>query len=490
MDLNYGLILRISGLALAISGAAMIPPMICALIYHETGCFRSFIICGILFMILGAFLFRNFRHETRTLKIRDGYMIVGACWIMLCLFGSIPYYFSGYGLTVFQSLFEATAGYTTTGASNIIGEMAPRSLLLYRSVTHWLGGMGILVLAVSVLPALGIGGQNLARAEMPAPKIDKVTNKISDSARILYLTYFVFTIVEFILLNLSSKMNLFEATVNTLSTISTGGIMTHANGLAFYDSEYIEGVITAFSFLVAINFNIYYFAIHGRVKDVISNSELRTFAGVVGVFSLLISLNLSSSGVYDNFTQSLRHAVTQVVSFASTSGFSFANFNEWPTFSRMLLFMLLFTGGCAASTSGGMKMVRAMVLFKLIRRGFRTRIHPRSVVSVRLGNEPLTPAGVSQISTFIIMYFMMFILGTLALSINAPDLATAMGTSASCLSNTGITFGDFTATGDFSMYGGLSQFFMSFLMITGRLELFTILILFSPSFWNPNRQKN
>lgn len=489
MDLNFKLILRISGFALAISGAAMMPSMLCALIRGETGCMKSFIICGVLFMVLGFFLFKRF-SSGRTLRIRDGYMIVGACWLMLCLFGAFPYYFSGYGLSIAQSLFESTAGYTTTGASNIIGEIAPRSLLLYRSTTHWLGGMGILVLAVSVLPALGIGGQNLARAEMPSPKIDKVTNKISDSARILYITYFAFTIMEFILLAASSKMDLFEATVNTLSTISTGGLMTHAGGLAFYDSGYIETVITCFSFLAAINFNIYFFAIQRRGREVLGNSELRTYAGIVLIFTLLISLNLTSSGVYESFGASVRHAVTQVVSFASTSGFAFANFNQWPMFSRMLLFVLLFIGGCAASTGGGMKVVRVMVMFKLIRRGFRTRIHPRSVVSVRLGNEPLTPAGVSQISTFILMYFLVFIIGTLVLSIDAPDLGTAMGTSASCLSNTGITFGDFSTTGDFSMYSSASQLFMGLLMITGRLELFTILMLFTPGFWNPNRQKS
>ncbi len=490
MDLNYRLLIRISGLVLTVTGISMLPPFLCALYYGEESCMRSFFICSLLFIILGVFIFTRFQRTRTNLKIRDGYIIVAFCWIFSCIFGAIPYYFSGYGLTVTQSIFEATAGFTTTGASTIVGELAPRSLLLFRSVTHWLGGMGILVLAVSILPALGIGGQNLARAEMPSPKIDKVTNKISDSARILYLTYFLFTILEFLLLLFSRKMNPFESLVNTLSTISTGGLMTHANGLAYYDSMYVEIVITIFSFLVAINFNLYYFAIHRRFREVVSNAEFRTFTCMIAVTAFLIALNLASEGIYESFGASLRHSLTQVMSFATTSGFSFADFNSWPIFSKMLLFSLMLIGGCAASTSGGMKVIRAMVCFKLIRRGFRTRIHPRSVVSVKIGREPLTPGGVSQITTFILAYIAVFTIGFLLLSIDSIDLETSIGTAASALSNTGISFGNFGAAGDYSIFSPFSQIVLSFLMIIGRLELFTVLILFTPGFWNPVRQKN
>ena len=363
-----------------------------------------------------------------------------------------------------------------------------KSMLFFKALAHWIGGMGILVLVVSILPKLGIGGQSIAMAETPTPKIEKVTDRISDTTRILYIMYISFTAIEFVLLLLSRKMEVFDALVNTLSTISTGGFMTHDLGIRYYESVYVETVITVFSFLVTVNFNLYYFLINRRTRELTHNTELRVFMCVIASTSVLIALNLRLSGIYDNIGTALRHSLTQVVSFATTSGFSFAEFTSWPSLSKMLLFLLMMVGGCASSTAGGMKMIRAIVVFKLIFRGFVKRIHPRSVVSIKFGDTSVDSRIISQIATFVITYLFIILLGTAVLSVKCPSLEVSLCTVVSLLSNTGLTL---TSSYPISstVFGPGLHLFMSLIMIVGRLEIFTILMLFMPAFWNPSRQK-
>ena len=398
--------------------------------------------------------------------------------------------FSGEGFTFAQSVFESTAGFTTTGATSVSGFLGPKSLILFKAVAHWLGGMGILILAVSILPALGIGGQNIAKAETPAPKVDKLSNRISDSARILYIMYLMLSLIEFILLMFNRKVTVFDALVNTLSTISTSGIITHEAGLAFYESFYVEMVITVFTIFASINFNLYYFLLNRRIKEFFGNTELRVFLGIVGVVTVIITVNLWINGIYGGLFSSLRYAFIQVVSFISTSGFTFTNFMTWPVLSKLLLFMLMFIGGCAASTGGGIKVIRIVVMMKLIFRGFKRRIHPRSVVAVKIGGKAVSGPMVSQISTFILVYSLIYIVSCIILSLNNLDFETTLTTAAGIMSNSGIGMGMFGIEGNLSMFNSGSQLFMSLLMLIGRLELFTLLFLFVPSFWNPTRQKN
>ncbi len=483
MDLNYKMLIKISSLILAVTGISMIPSIICAAVYGEASCLKSFAVFFVLFTAAGFLIYKKIPAHYSHITARDGFLIVAACWIVSCLFGAFPYMFSGEGLTAAQSVFESTAGFTTTGATSVSGFLEPRSLILFKAVSHWLGGMGILILAVSILPAMGIGGQNIARAETPAPKVDKLSNRISDSARILYIMYIALSAAEFALLMFNRKMTVFDALVNTLSTISTGGIITHETGLAFYESFYVEIVITVFTVFASINFNLYYFLLNRRIKELFRNTELRVFLGIIAAATVIIMLNLRINGIYDSLFPSLRYAFIQVISFISTSGFTFTNF-------MLLLFMLMFIGSCAASTGGGIKVIRIVVMMKLIFRGFKRRIHPRSVVAVKIGDKAVSGPMVSQISTFILVYFLVYILSCIVLSLNNLDFETTLTTAAGIMSNSGIGMGMFGTEGNLSMFSSGSQLFMSLLMLIGRLELFTLLFLFVPSFWNPNRQKN
>ncbi len=490
MDFNYKILIKISSLILAVTGISMIPSIICAAYYGETACLKAFAFFFVLFTAAGFLIYKAVPARYRHISARDGFLIVAACWIVSCLFGAFPYMFSGEGFTFAQSVFESTAGFTTTGATSVDGFLGPKSLILFKAVAHWLGGMGILILAVSILPAMGIGGQNIAKAETPAPKVDKLSNRISDSARILYIMYLALSLIEFFMLIFNSKMTVFDALVNTLSTISTSGIITHETGLAFYESFYVEIVITVFTIFASINFNLYYFLLNRRIKEFFGNTELRAFLGIVAIVTVIITVNLWINGIYDGIFSSLRYAFIQVVSFISTSGFTFTNFMSWPVLSKLLLFMLMFIGGCAASTGGGIKVIRVVVMMKLIFRGFKRRIHPRSVVAVKIGGKAVSGPMVSQISTFILVYLLVYIVSCVILSLNNLDFETTLTTAAGIMSNSGIGMGMFGTAGNLSMFNSGSQLFMSLLMLIGRLELFTLLFLFVPSFWNPTRQKN
>ena len=490
MDFNYKILIKISSLILAVTGISMIPSIICAAYYGETACLKAFAFFFVLFTAAGFLIYKAVPARYSHISARDGFLIVAACWIVSCLFGAFPYMFSGEGFTFAQSVFESTAGFTTTGATSVDGFLGPKSLILFKAVAHWLGGMGILILAVSILPAMGIGGQNIAKAETPAPKVDKLSNRISDSARILYIMYFTLSFMEFILLIFNRKVTVFDALVNTLSTISTSGIITHETGLAFYESFYVEIVITVFTIFASINFNLYYFLLNRRIKEFFGNTELRAFLGIVAIVTVIITVNLWINGIYDGIFSSLRYAFIQVVSFISTSGFTFTNFMSWPVLSKLLLFMLMFIGGCAASTGGGIKVIRVVVMMKLIFRGFKRRIHPRSVVAVKIGGKAVSGPMVSQISTFILVYLLVYIVSCVILSLNNLDFETTLTTAAGIMSNSGIGMGMFGTAGNLSMFNSGSQLFMSLLMLIGRLELFTLLFLFVPSFWNPTRQKN
>lgn len=476
-------------LIMGIVGLSLIPCIICAAIYHEKTCLIDCIICAVLYITIGFSSFRHIVLTDRIVRARDGYLIVASCWIFACLLGCIVFFFSDQTFTFAEACFESTAGFTTTGATLMYEVTASKSMLLFKAIAHWLGGMGILVFIVSIFPKLGIGGQSIAMAETPTPKIEKVTDRISDTTRILYILYIAFTLIEFCLLFASKKIDLFDAIVNTLSTISTGGFMTHDVGIAYYESIYVEAVIIVFSLLVSVNFSLYYFFFTKKPFELFKNTELRVFLTTIFVVAILISLNLTYYGTYSTFLEAFRSSITQVVSFATTSGFSFADYLKWPSFSKMLLFLLMLVGGCASSTAGGLKTIRAIVAFKLVTRGFVKRIHPRSVVSVKIGESSLDSKILSQIATFIVTFICILLIGTLVLSIECPSLATAMSTTVSLLSNTGLSIAETSALNSFNLYSQGLLIFQSLLMLIGRLELFTILMLFVPEFWNFSRHR-
>lgn len=486
MNFTYKTLIKIMGLLLGITGLAMIPSLLCAVYFNEGSTEPGFLISALASIILGFTIYKVMPSSRRKLKTRDGYLIVIICWLGCSLFGAIPYFLSGQVPSFIDAFFEAIAGYTTTGATVISDLRLSHSLYLWKATTHWLGGMGILVFIISILPSLGIAGQRLAAAETPGAGLTQMAPRIHDLAMFLYFIYLSFTLVEFLLLWLGSEMSAFEALVNSLGSISTSGLFLHPQGIAYYDSLFVEMVISIFTLLASLNFILYINIIKGNMEQLKKNMEIRIFFAIVVLATVLISGSLWLTGTYDTLGESARNAFFQVSSFMSTSGFSLTDYNQWPAFTHAILFTLLFIGGCAASTSGGIKVLRIVVVFKLISRGFYKRLHPRAVSAIRVGDNIMSAPMVAAITTFVFLYLFTFLTCALVLSLEGLSLETTLTASASLMSTTGSGLGDI-AGGNFSVFSPPLRLFMCFIMVIGRLELFTVFLMFFPSFWNPNK---
>jgi len=484
--LNGKLILKILGVILIILGVSMVPSFITSIVYAEHDVVLAFLVCMIPLIVAGIYIIRKTKTSKTFLKLREGYLIVTLCWLCASLLGSVPYLISGITSSFIDAFFESVAGFTTTGCTTIDISLFPKGLIMWKAVSHLLGGMGILVFAISILPALGIGGQQIVKAESPGPTLNKAASRISDSSKILYLTYISFGFAEFILLALS-PMHTFDAIIHTFGSISTSGLSYHAEGLAYYNSFYIEAIICLFTILSSINFVLYANIIRGRWRELTGNVEVRAFLLLILVASILVSLDLFFRGNYDSFLTAFRNGGFQVIALFTTSGYAIDDFAAWSSFCKTILFTIFFIGGCAASTCGSIKVVRILVLIKLIIRGFLKRIHPNSVVAVKLGGKTVSSETVSSITSFILMYLSVFLISSLILSLQNLDFFTTLSIAASMLSNTGCHLGIMGAESNYSMFAPLLRLFLSLLMIVGRLEIFTIIILLSPRFWNPDR---
>lgn len=386
VTLNYRAIIRILGIIIFILGISMVIPWIYAEVTGDATCITAFRRCALPTIISGGFLVITMGNSGAKFRIREGYIIVAACWIVSSIIGAFPYYYSEFTSSYIDALFESTSGFTTTGCTAVASGVLPKSLLLWKAISHWLGGMGILVFVISILPALGINGQFIARAESPGPVLEKMTVRMSDSAKILYITYLSFTIMEFLLLMISGKMSAFDAIVNTMGSISTGGLSVHPDGISFYDSLYVEIIISVFCILSSINFVLYHYLITGKFSYFFRDIELKVFILIIVCSVMICTYALI---VYNDlsFGSALRDAFFQVVSMATTTGYTRSPYIIWPTICQIILITVMFIGGCAASTSGSIKVIRVIVMMKLIWRGCTKRIHPRSVVAVKLGNN-------------------------------------------------------------------------------------------------------
>ncbi len=479
--MNYGVVVKVLGNIMLLEGASMLLPLLVSLIYMQ-GDTSAFIISIALTGMLG-FAMSRFPNRDNTIKIKEGFVIVTFGWILISIFGALPFVFSGAVDSFVDAFFETVSGFTTTGATVIDNvEALPKGVLFWRSFTHWIGGMGILVFTVAFLPAMGIGSFQLFKAESPGPTADRIVPRLRDTAKILYTIYITITVLEIIMLLLGG-MSLFESAVYTFGSVGTGGFSTRNASVGAYDSTYIHVVIAVFMLLSGVNFQLYYAMFKGRIKEALKDQELRFYAGIVGASIILIAFNIHFS-IYHNFGKSLRDALFQVSTIITTTGFSTANYDKWPTFSKGILFLLMFVGGCAGSTAGGMKSVRILVLIKMIRREIMKIFHPRAVVPVKLGQKALSNDMLISISTFSILYIFVFVLGTLAVSLEGVDLVSASSAVAATLGNIGIGLGLAGPAHTFSQFSDLSTILFSFLMLIGRLELFTVLALFSRKFWN------
>ncbi|MEM7548048.1 MAG: potassium transporter TrkG [Bacteroidota bacterium] len=478
---NYRMIFRFLGILLLLNGSLMVLCVPFALVYNEN---LEYIILSAMATIStgGFFWVNNQRITNKQLTKKDGYLIVTLGWLFMSLFGSLPYILSGFIPNLTDAFFETISGFTTTGASILNNiEEAPKSLLFWRSLTQWIGGMGIIVLAVAILPILGIGGMQLFVAEAPGISPDKMQPRIRETAKRLYFIYFMLTLAETLLLWLFG-MSFYDAINHALTTMATGGFSTRQDSIAYYTSPAIQYVIIVFMFFAGTNFTLTYFTLKGKLKNVWSNEEFRGYVSIiilVAVSSTIVVYLVSDEG----FEKSFRDSLFQVISVLTTTGYVTADYTSWAPLLTVIFFLLMFLGGSAGSTAGGVKIVRHIVLFKNSILELKRQLHPSAVIPVRLNGTAVPRDITFNTLAFIMIYFSVFAFGSIAMALLGLDFETAIGAVATSLGNIGPGIGEVGPIDNFANIPATGKWVLSFLMLTGRLELFTVLMLFTPYFW-------
>jgi trk system potassium uptake protein TrkH len=411
----------------------------------------------------------------------DGLLLVFLAWVLVCLLGALPYFMAGRLPNLADAVFESASGFTTTGATVISDvEIMPRSLLLWRAMTHWLGGMGIVVLTVALFPLLGIGGFQLLKAETPGPEKEKFTPKITATAKILWLLYIALTGIQTLLLR-AGGMSWFDAAVHALATISTGGFSSRNNSIAAYGSPWIDWVCITFMFLSGLNFSLFYRLLKGKRREVLNNSEAKVYGGIFLAAGGLIVLSFSLSGGGPG--QNLRHALFQTASILTSTGFTSTDYSFWPPLAQGALFLLMFIGGCSGSTSGGVKVIRHVILFKQAGNEIKKILYPKGVFSIRLNKKVGRKNVLYGVTGFIFLYGLLACAGALLVSLSGPDIFSSLNASLLCLGNIGIGLGTMGAGSGFKEFPAYCKWGLSFIMITGRLELWTAFVFFSGDYW-------
>jgi trk system potassium uptake protein len=494
MQLNYKIIFHFFGLLLLFNGGFMLLATLISWIYDD-GVTIGLLLSGITTLLVGTFLMVLTKNHKKEMNKREGYIVVTFGWIVMALSGALPYLATEAIPSFTDAFFETMSGYTTTGASILNDiEIIPKGVLFWRSLTHWIGGMGIIVLAIAILPLLGIGGMQLFAAEAPGPSTDKLHPRITDTAKRLWLIYFGYTVAETILLQFAG-MSFFDAINHSMATLSTGGFSTKNASVAYWnDQPMIQYIIILFMFLAGTNFVLSYFAFKGKVQKVIHDEEFKLYTKFIVIFTIIAALviyfkadmSLSSIEhpmVWGQAESSFRHALFQVLTVVTTTGFITADYTLWSPFLVVFFFGLMFLGGSAGSTSGGVKVVRHLMLIKNGFLEFKRALHPNAILPVRYNNKAISGEIVFNILGFFILYMLSFIIGALVFSMFNLDFESAIGLSASSLGNIGPALGDFGPVNNFAAMPALGKWWASFLMLIGRLELFTVLILLTPFFW-------
>ncbi|NLC65740.1 MAG: TrkH family potassium uptake protein [Clostridium sp.] len=478
--MNFGIVIRVLGSLLLVEAGLMIPPTLISY-YHGQEDMSAFIISIIITAIVGLILTKSFKYE-KGLKAREGLTIVALGWILVSLFGSLPFVLSGSIPSFVDAFFETVSGFTTTGSTLINNiESLPKGILFWRSFTHWIGGMGILVFTIALIPTLGGGGFQIFKVESPGPAPDRIVPKVSDTAKVLYTTYFAITISQIVFLLLGG-MPLFDSAVHTFGTVGTGGFSIKSDSIGAYNSTYIHLVIGAFMIFAGVNFTLYYALFKGKWKEVIKDGELKLYLSIIIMSVILIAININGS-LYHNIGLSLRDSFFQVGSIMTTTGYSTVDFNTWPEFSKAILFMLMFIGGSAGSTAGGMKVIRILVVFKRIKREISKIFHPRAVIPIKIGNKVVSDETVTSIFSFLGIYSIIFIIGTILISLEGFGFETSITAVISALSNVGPGFAMVGPAETYSAFSNGGKLLLSFLMLLGRLEFFTMIALLAPSTW-------
>ena len=476
--MNYAIVLRLLSYILYCEAALLLLPAMASLIYGEWMVLGVFLLTAALSAVAGALLHR-IKPKSQIFYMREGFATTALCWLLISVVGAVPFVLTGCIPNPVDALFETVSGFTTTGASILPGvEDLPKGILFWRSFTHWVGGMGVLVF-ITMLSGSTDRSMNILKAEMPGPVKGKLTPRTRDTARVLYLLYFLITAVLVGMLLLGG-MPLFDSLVHAFGTVGTGGFGIRADSIASY-SPYIQGVITVFMILCGINFNLYYLLLLRQWRAALRSDELWTYLGLAVVATGVITLDLR--GVYGGLGTCLRQAAFQVSSVLTTTGYATADFDLWPGLSRAILFALLFIGGCAGSTAGGLKVSRAMILLRTIRREVNRLVHPRRVTAVRCDGKALSSEVQRGVSIYFALYCLCILITFLCLSGEPFSLETNLSAVVSCFNNVGPGLGAVGPAGSYAGYSVLSKLLLSAAMLMGRLEIYPMLVALSPSVW-------
>ena len=480
--MNYRMIACVTCRILLTEAALMSLSLLTALLYRESP--SPFLITMLLLALVGLPLGLRAPKDT-ALYARDGFAVVASAWVLLSAFGALPFVISGDIPNFIDAFFETVSGFTTTGAT-ILTEVEPlhKGILFWRSFTHWIGGMGVLVFVMAILPMSDGHGMHLMRAEVPGPSVGKLVSRMSESAKILYEIYAALTAIEILVL-VFAGMPFFDSCVHAFGSAGTGGFSNRNLSVGAYENPAFDVIIGTFMLLFSLNFNWYYYLLMRRFQEVRKSETLWTFLGIVGFSVLAIACDIHS--MYGSFATSLRHAYFQVSSIISTSGFSTVDFNEWPAFSRSILVMIMFIGACAGSTGGGIKVDRLVILVKASIRDMKKMLHPNAVASVRFEGKPLPERNIQGVHTYIAVYAIIFALSYLLLALEGFDLISTFTALVACINNIGPGLEMVGPTGNFTAFSWASKLLLSFDMLVGRLEIFPMLLLFAPSMWRRRR---
>lgn len=482
--MNYRMVVFVLGRIFLVEAAMLLLPMVCSAIYGEWYMLPAFLLPAVILLLLG--LAASLRTpKNTTIYARDGLAIVALVWVLMSAFGALPFVISGEIPAFADAFFEMVSGFTTTG-STILNDIEALShgALFWRSFSHWVGGMGVLVFAMAVLPMTDGRAMHLMRAEVPGPTCGKLSSKLSDSAKILYGIYFAMTALEVALL-CAGGMSLYESLIHSFGTAGTGGFSNRALSIGAYQNPYFEWVIGIFMLLFGVNFNLYYFILMRHFREAFGSEELRAYLGIVLFSTVTIAANILSMA--GSVGEAVRTAFFQVSSIITTTGYGTTDFNLWPTYSRILLLLLMFVGGCAGSTAGGLKISRVIIFFKAARQDLNKMLHTHAVTAIRFEGKPLDEKTLQGVHNYFNVYMLLIMLSTVLVSLDGFDLTTTFTAVITCLNNVGPGMEIVGPMGNFSQFSAPVKYLLSFDMLAGRLELYPMLALFAPRLWRRRR---
>lgn len=477
--MNRRIVFQTVGRILMAEALFLLLPLAVACYYRESSAL-SILIAAAIACVVALLLKRLFRPHNKVIYAKEGFAIVALAWLLMSAVGALPFVISGEIPAYIDAFFETASGFSTTGASILTDvESMSRGLLFWRSFTHWLGGMGILVFVMAILPNVTDRSIHIMRAEMPGPIVGKLVPRVKDTAKILYLIYIAFTVLETVLLTIGG-MPLFESIVHSFGTAGTGGFGVRADSIAGY-APHLQWIIIIFMLLFGINFNLYYLILIKRLRNVVHSTELWVYFAIIGVSTTLITANIYK--LYGSFSESIRLSLFQVSSIITTTGYATADFDLWPQLSRALIFILMFVGACAGSTGGGLKISRIILFFKMIKRELQRLIHPRSVSAVRFEGKTIEDETLSNVGNYFVLYIICIIAVFFLLSFDHFSFETNFSAAVSCFNNIGPGFGAVGPTLNYAAYSPFSKLVLSFAMLFGRLEIFPLIIALTPSTW-------